>query len=47
VIVLHYLEGLTVAEVADVLRAKRNAIEVRLTRARKLLASSLAHLANE
>jgi len=44
VIVLHYLEELTVAEVADVLQIQRNAVEVRLTRARKLLATSLAHL---
>lgn len=44
VVVLHYLEELTVAEVAEVLKIKRNAVEVRLTRARKLLATSLAHL---
>ncbi|HEY2841325.1 MAG TPA: sigma-70 family RNA polymerase sigma factor [Pirellulales bacterium] len=47
VIVLHYLEELLVAEVADVLQIKRNAVEVRLTRARKLLATSLSHLAYE
>ena len=47
VIVLHYLEELTVAEVADILKIKRNAVEVRLTRARKLLATLLAHLSTK
>ncbi|MBI2823200.1 MAG: RNA polymerase sigma factor [Planctomycetia bacterium] len=37
VIVLRYLEELPVSEVAEVLGLKRNAVEVRLTRGRKML----------
>ena len=47
VIVLHYLEELSIAEVAEILELRRNAVEVRLSRARKSLASALRHLARE
>jgi RNA polymerase sigma-70 factor (ECF subfamily) len=46
-IVLRYLEGMSVTEMADVLGLARNAIEVRLSRARKLLEPELAHLVEE
>lgn len=41
VIVLRYLEELKIDEVADVLRLRRNTVEVRLSRARRLLEESL------
>jgi RNA polymerase sigma-70 factor (ECF subfamily) len=44
VIVLHYLEELPVSEIAKVLGLRRNAVEVRLSRARKLLEPLLADL---
>jgi RNA polymerase sigma factor (sigma-70 family) len=43
VIVLHYLEQLSPAEVAAVLSISQNAVEVRLTRARKRLKAILSH----
>jgi RNA polymerase sigma-70 factor (ECF subfamily) len=42
VIVLHYLEQMTVTEIAGVLHISRNAVEVRLSRARKRLKLALA-----
>ena len=44
VIVLFYLEGLPVAQVAELLGAKNNTIEVRLHRARQKLKAKLAGL---
>jgi RNA polymerase sigma-70 factor (ECF subfamily) len=44
VIVLHYLEELPVIAVAEVLGLRRNTVDVRLLRARKLLAAALADL---
>jgi len=44
VIVLFYLEELPVAQIAQLLRAKNNAIEVRLHRARQRLKTKLAGL---
>jgi RNA polymerase sigma-70 factor (ECF subfamily) len=44
VIVLRYLEELPVSEIAAVLELSRNAVEVRLNRARKLLREYLASL---
>ncbi|MBU0638962.1 MAG: sigma-70 family RNA polymerase sigma factor [Planctomycetes bacterium] len=41
VLVLRYLEGLPVAELAAVLEVSHNAVEVRLSRARKRLKSEL------
>ena len=41
VIVLRYFEELSIEEMAGVLAVKRNAVEVRLSRARKLLEESL------
>jgi RNA polymerase sigma-70 factor (ECF subfamily) len=46
-IVLRYLEEMSVAEIAEVLGLARNAVEVRLSRARKLLERALAHLVEE
>jgi RNA polymerase sigma-70 factor (ECF subfamily) len=43
-IVLRYLEELTVDEVAEVLSLRRNTVEVRLSRGRKLLEESLGDL---
>jgi RNA polymerase sigma-70 factor, ECF subfamily len=47
VVVLRYLEELSIDEVAKVIGIKRNAVEARLSRARKLLGESLAYLVNE
>lgn len=47
VVVLHYLEGMTAAEVAESLGIRTNAVEVRLSRARKQLSQALAQLAGE
>jgi RNA polymerase sigma-70 factor (ECF subfamily) len=44
VIVLRYLEELKIGDVAEVLGLRRNTVEVRLTRARKLLERSLEEL---
>jgi RNA polymerase sigma-70 factor (ECF subfamily) len=44
VVVLFYLEDMTAQETADALSLKRNTVEVRLTRARKMLAEPLAVL---
>jgi RNA polymerase sigma-70 factor (ECF subfamily) len=44
VIVLRYLEELSIVEVADVLGLRPNTVEVRLSRARKLLEPELAKL---
>ena len=44
VIVLRYLEELPISEIAAVLELSRNAVEVRLNRARKLLREHLATL---
>lgn len=46
VVVLHYFEELSVAELASVLGVRRNTVEVRLTRARKLLEKSLKPFAD-
>jgi RNA polymerase sigma factor (sigma-70 family) len=43
-VVLCYLEGLSVAEAAEALGIRRGTLEVRLTRARKLLRASLSNL---
>lgn len=45
VIVLRYLEELSVTDIAALLRLRRNAVEVRLTRAKRMLAPLLAELA--
>jgi RNA polymerase sigma-70 factor (ECF subfamily) len=45
-VVLCYLEGLSVAEAAEALGIRRGTLEVRLTRARKLLRSALGDLAD-
>ena len=45
VVVLHYLEGMEVAEMVAVLGASRNAIDVRLHRARQRLKEVLRELA--
>jgi RNA polymerase sigma factor (sigma-70 family) len=42
VIVLHYLEQMTISEIASTLGISHNAVEVRLTRARQRLKSILA-----
>ena len=47
VVVLFYLEEKTAQETADALGLKRNTVEVRLSRARKMLAEALAGLADE
>ena len=47
VVVLHYLEQMTATEAAQVLGLRINTVEVRLNRARKCLAASLSHLADE
>lgn len=47
VIVLRYLEELEVTQVADVLGLRRNAVEVRLSRARKQLETRLRHLGED
>src|SRR4051812_4302889 len=44
VIVLHYLEDRSVIEIADLLKLKQNAVEVRLHRARQRLKALLAPL---
>jgi RNA polymerase sigma factor (sigma-70 family) len=44
VIVLRYLEELKIDEVAEVLGLRRNTVEVRLSRGRKLLEESLGEL---
>jgi len=41
VIVLHYLEGKSIAETAEILGLRVNTVEVRLHRARKLLGAAL------
>ncbi len=41
VVVLHYLEGLSIDEAAQALGLKRSVVDVRLTRARQKLAESL------
>jgi RNA polymerase sigma-70 factor (ECF subfamily) len=43
VIVLHYLEQLSPSDIAQSLHLSRNAVEVRLTRARKRLKETLSH----
>jgi RNA polymerase sigma-70 factor (ECF subfamily) len=47
VIVLRYLEELSIDEVAAVLALTRGAVEQRLSRARRLLAEPLAHLVDD
>lgn len=47
VVVLRYLEGLSITEVARILGLERNAVEVRLTRARARLKPRLAGLLEE
>jgi RNA polymerase sigma-70 factor (ECF subfamily) len=47
VVILRYLDEMTINQVADVLSLRRNAVEARLSRARKLLEQSLGHLAEE
>ena len=46
VVVLRYFEELKTSEVAQVLGIKTNTVEVRLSRARKMLEESLGHLAD-
>ncbi|HEY4313112.1 MAG TPA: RNA polymerase sigma factor [Pirellulales bacterium] len=46
-VVLRYLEGMSIREVASLLGIKRNAVEARLSRARKLLETSLAPMCEE
>lgn len=45
VVVLRYLEGYSVADVAEVVGIQRNTVEVRLGRARRMLADRLGSLA--
>ena len=47
VIVLHYLEGLSVEEVAAIVGNKRGAVEVRLHRARNRLEGMLARMMSD
>lgn len=47
VVVLRYLEGLPVTDIAQILNLERNGVEVRLTRARARLKESLAGLLEE
>jgi RNA polymerase sigma-70 factor, ECF subfamily len=47
VIVLKYLEEMSMRDVAEVLGVRVNTVEVRLSRARKMLAESLDHLADD
>lgn len=47
VIVLHYLQEMPIGEIADVLNLKRNAVDVRLSRARAQLKNELADLIKE
>lgn len=44
VVVLHYLEGLAIEEVARALGLKRSVVDVRLTRARQKLSEALEHM---
>jgi len=44
VVVLHYLESMGIAEIAEVLNLTRNAVDVRLSRARAQLKAKLADL---
>ncbi len=46
VIILYYLEEMTAQETADILDLKQNTVEVRLSRARKILAERLGKLAD-
>jgi RNA polymerase sigma-70 factor (ECF subfamily) len=46
VVVLRYFEELKTSEVAQVLGVKTNTVEVRLSRARKMLEDTLGHLAD-
>jgi RNA polymerase sigma-70 factor (ECF subfamily) len=45
VIVLRYLEEMAIADIAELLQLQRNAVEVRLSRAKRLLESALAEFA--
>ena len=47
VVVLRYLEGLDIPEIAEILGLSRNAVEVRLSRAREQLRSVLGPLVQE
>ena len=47
VIVLHYLEEMSVVDVAELLKMTRGAVEVRLSRARKRLRAALDEMMNE
>jgi RNA polymerase sigma-70 factor, ECF subfamily len=47
VIVLKFLEEMSVRDVAEVLGLRVNTVEVRLSRARKMLEQSLGHLADD
>ncbi len=47
VVVLHYLEGIEISEIANVLNLTRNAVDVRLSRARAQLKAKLADLIQE
>ena len=47
VVILHYLEGIEITEIAKVLNLTRNAVDVRLSRARAQLKAKLADLIQE
>jgi RNA polymerase sigma-70 factor (ECF subfamily) len=47
VVVLHYFEGLSAAEIGDVTKQRTNAVEVRLHRARAKLSKALGALHRE
>ena len=47
VVILHYLEGIEITEIAKVLNLTRNAVDVRLSRARAQLKAKLADLMQE
>jgi len=47
VVILHYLEGIEISEIANVLNLTRNAVDVRLSRARAQLKTKLADLIQE
>lgn len=47
VVILHYLEGIEISEIAKVLNLTRNAVDVRLSRARAQLKAKLADLIQE